>query len=182
MLRALVQPGQTVTYAVGQLRSFTGNVALNRGHDVLIGGLKFNIDMVSYPDRDNSVSTQTWIDNQLVTGTLFPMVQFLTLNPGITGMVAGDSHAQGTSTIEQFRGFPYLVTTSLAKDYREEIPFGIANCAAGGLGSEQFFARFETLLQAVQPSYAILPGWTYNDKSEDVKADQAAMSIFLLAC
>jgi hypothetical protein len=47
------------------------------------------------------------------------------------------------------------------------------------MGSEEFFARFEALLPAVRPSYAALPGWTYNDKTGDIKADQTAAELFL---
>jgi hypothetical protein len=179
MLRALVPSSQTATCAVGQLRTFTGNRTLNRGHDVLIGGLKFNIDLVTDPYRERPASTQAWIDNQLAPGTLFPMVQFLTLKPGIAGIVTGDSHAQGTSTSEQFSSFLYGATASLGQTYLNKIPFSMTNCAVGGLGSEEFFARFEALFRAVQPSYAVLPGWTYNDRTGDVRADQTLMNVFL---
>ena len=178
MLRALVPSSQMITYANGQLRKFTGNRAFNHGHDVLIGGLKFNIDAVSDPERDQSVVTQTWIDNQLAPGTLFPMVQFLTCKPGISGMVAGDSHSQGTSTIEQFSSFLHAATGLLGQMYPNTIPFSMTNSAVGGLGSEEFFARFEALIGAVRPSYAVLPGWTFNDATGGVKSDQAAMNIF----
>jgi hypothetical protein len=178
MLRALLPSSQRVTYANGQLRSFTGNRALNRGHDILIGGLKFNIDLVSDPDRDRSASTQTWIDNQLAPGTLFPMVQFLTRKPGISGIVTGDSHAQGTSTTEQFSSFLHGATALLGQTHFNNIPFSMTNCAVGGLGSGEFFARFESLMQAVRPSYTVLPGWTFNDTTGAVKADQTAMNIF----
>ena len=178
MLRALVPSSQTVTFANGQLRGFTGNRTANRGHDVMIGGLKFNIDAVTHTDRDPSVSTQTWIDNQLGPGTLFPMVQFLTHRPGLSGIVAGDSHAQGTSTTEQFSSFLHAATTTLGLEYLNNIPFSMTNCAVGGLGSESFFARWEALLNAVRPSYALLPGWTFNDETGDVKADQTAMDLF----
>lgn len=178
MLRALVPSSQTVTFANGQLRMFTGNPALNHGHDTLIGGLKFNIDMVSDPEHHQNPSTQTWIDNQLAGGTLFPMVQFLTHKRGVSGIVAGDSHAQGTSTTEQFSSFIYRATGLMNQAYPNIIPFSMTNCAVGGLASEEFFARFQALITAVQPSYAVLPGWTFNDKTGDVKADQTAMDIF----
>lgn len=177
MLRALLPSGQTVTCANGQLRAFTGNKSLNRGHDILIGGLKFNIDAVSDPTQDAPVSTQTWIDNQLAPGTLFPMVQFLTVKPGVSGIVTGDSHAQGTSTTEQFSSFLLGATGLLGRSYFNTIPFSMTNCAVGGLGSEEFFARFEAMLQAVRPSYAVLPGWTFNDSIGETKADQAAIDI-----
>lgn len=179
MLRALVPSNQTVTFAVGQLRQFTGNRPLNNGYDILIGGLKFNIDLVSNPDLDYPGSTQTWIDNQLAPGSLFPIVQFLTRKQGISGIAAGDSHAQGTSTTEQFSSFLYRATGLLGQMYSNLIPFSNTNCAVGGLGSDEFFARFESLIPAVRPSYAVLPGWTFNDRSGSVKADQAAMDVFL---
>ncbi len=145
----------------------------------MIGGLKFNIDMVSQPDAKQQGSTQTWIDNQLTPGTMFPMVQFLTCKPGISAIVTGDSHAQGTSTTEQFFSFMFAATTALGEAFLHRIPFSMANCAVGGMGSEEFFARLAMLIQPVQPSYVVLPGWTYNDATGETKADQAAMNIFL---
>jgi hypothetical protein len=105
-------------------------------------------------------------------------VQFLTHKPGISGMVTGDSHAQGTSTTDQFSGFLHAATGILGQTYLDNIPFSMTNCAVGGLVSEEFFARFESLIRAVQPSYAVLPGWTYNDSTGEIKADQTAMNIF----
>jgi hypothetical protein len=178
MLRALLPSGQTVTYANGQLRAFTGNRSLNRGHDVLIGGLKFNIDAVTAPELDIRASTQTWVDNQLVPGTMFPMVQFLTVQPGVSGIATGDSHAQGTSTTEQLSSFLHGATALLGQTYFNIIPFSMTNCAVGGLSSEEFFTRFEMLIEAVRPSYAVLPGWTFNDSTGAVKGDQAAIDLF----
>ena len=179
MLRGLVPSNQTVTFANGQLRTFTGNRTLNRGFDTLIGGLKFNIDMVTAPDRDPSPPTQAWIDNQLAGGTLFPLVQFLTHKPGVSGIAAGDSHFQGTSTTEQFSGFLHAATGRLTEMYFNSLPFSMTNCAVGGLTSKEFFARLAALVPAIQPSYALLPGWTFNDSNGTVKADQTAMDIFL---
>ena len=179
MLRALIPSRQTVTCANGQLRSFTGNRDLNRGHDVLIGGLKFDLDHVIGPDVDKALTTQTWIDNQLAPGTLFPMVQFLTQRPGIAGIATGDSHTQGTATTEQFFSFSLCATGSLNDAYRNDLPFSMCNCGMGGLTSSEFFARFETLIRAIQPSYAVLPGWTYNDANGSDRADQTAMNLFL---
>ena len=178
MVRALLAPNQNVTYALGQFRQFTGNPVLNHGHDIFLGGLRFNIDVVTDPHAYRP-PTQTWVANQLVTGTIFPIVQLMTQQPGISGIAAGDSHIQGTSTAEEFSSFLLRATASLGRQYRGKVPFGMVNCAEGGLESDTFFARLESMIDAVEPSYAILPGWTFNDATDGIHADQAAMDVFL---
>jgi len=167
---------QMVCYSVGQMRGLLGNRAINSGFECFIGGLKFDIDRVSTPDGVES--TQTWIDNQLAVGSLFPVVQFLTKNAGVTALLVGDSHQQGTSTTEQMTNFLYRAVTSAIPNHLGSIPLGFVNAAQGGLTSSQFFARMASLLDAVRPSYVILPGWTYNDATGAVRADQTAMSRF----
>jgi hypothetical protein len=176
MLRALVPSEQTVCYSVGQLRSLLGNKAINSGFECFIGGLKFDMDRVSTPDGIES--TQTWIDNQLTVGSMFPAVQFLTKNSGITALLVGDSHQQGTSTTEQVTNFLYRAVTSAIPGHLGSIPLGFVNAAQGGLTSSQFFARMAALLDPVRPSFVVLPGWTYNDATGDVHGDQMAMSLF----
>jgi hypothetical protein len=177
MLRALVPPGQTVCVAHGQLRKFTGNRDLTRGFDCFVGGLKRNIDRVTAPIGPEKF--ETWQANALANGSIFPIVQFLTAIPGLVGIGTGDSHHQGTSTTEQFTGFLYRCMTQLGPLGLERIPVGVVNCAVGGLASEQFFPRLEELLRSVRPSFAVLPGWTYNDRSGSVSADSAAGDRFL---
>ena len=179
MLRALVPSGQTICFANSQLRSITGNVALNRGFDLFIGGIKFDYDMVTNPGDAASHPTQVWLDNQLTTGSLFPIVQFLTRNAGIVGATTGDSHHQGTSTTDQFTNYLYRATAKLGSRYIGHVPFGMVNCAVGGLTSAQFFCRMETLLPLIQPTYVILPGWTFNDRSGSVHADRLAVGRFM---
>ncbi len=179
MLRALIPSNQTITYANGQLRQFIGRPEVNLGCDMFLGGIKFNHDLVSNPDTDGPKMPQTWLENHIVPGTSFPVVQFLTLRAGIAGMSVGDSHAQGTSTTEQYRSYGFCATADLIRRNQNKTPFSMVNCALGGLGSEVFFARFETLIDAVRPSYALLPGWTYNDPSNGIYADRVAMDVFL---
>jgi hypothetical protein len=179
MLRALVPSNQTITFANGQLRRFAGDPAVNLGYEVFLGGIKFNTDLVTDPNVDGPRMPKVWLDNHVAPGTLFPIVQFLTRRAGVAGISVGDSHAQGTSTTEQYRSYGFCATAALIQRHGSEIPFGMVNCAACGLTSEVFFARFETLISAVRPSYALLPGWTYNDAPRGVNADRHAADIFL---
>ena len=176
MLRALVPAGQTVCVANGQLRGLTGNPALNHGCDYFVGGLKHGIDRVTAPSARESADA--WRHNGLANGCLFPLVQFLTRRAGIVGIGTGDSHQQGTSTTEQFTGFLYRSTVALARRHVGQVPFGMVNCAAGGLTSAQFFQRLDALLAPVRPSFAVLPGWTYNDRNGAAHADAEAMRPF----
>jgi hypothetical protein len=178
MLRALIPSSQSVCFANSQLRTITGNKTLNRNFDCFIGGLKFNIDKVTDPSTSVNDSTETWQDNQLASGSLFPIVQFLTKTAGIVGATTGDSHNQGTATTEQMTGYLYRATTTLGSDYIGKMPFGMVNCAMGGLTSGQFFPRLKTLLTAVRPSYVVLPGWAFNDRTGDIHADQFAVDCF----
>jgi hypothetical protein len=157
MLRALVPSSQRICIGNSQLRTITGNMSLNCGFDCLIGGIKFNHDGVTDPKLLYK-STEIWLGNQLASGSLFPIVQFLTKNSGIVGVTTGDSHHQGTTTTDQMTGYLYRATTTLGSKHIGEIPFGIANCATGGLTSEQFFQRLSSLVLAVRPSYVVLPG------------------------
>lgn len=176
-LRALIPSNQTVCYAVGQLRGLLGNSTVNQGFEVFVGGIKFDIDLTG-DDKDGG-PTVTWIDNQLVAGSMFPMVQVLTRHRGIVGLVAGDSHQQGTSTLEQFTGFSYRALVSAAMRYASDVPVGMVNTAVGGLTTLQMFGRFYELLDEVAPSYAVLPGWTYNDDGPEGRADRVAVQMFL---
>ena len=175
-LRALVPSEQTVSYAVGQLRTLLGNHPINHGFDTFIGGIKFNFDRVSNPESDETAVI--WIDNQLAVGSLFPLVQFMTKNPGLTGLVVGDSHQQGTSTTEQFANFAFRAVAAVMPDHIGSVPLGFVNAAVGGLTSAQSFRRMMELIDEVRPSYVILPGWTYNDQTGDIRADRRAMEKF----
>jgi hypothetical protein len=179
MLRAFIPSKQTVTYANGQLQRFVGDSLINLGCDVFMGGIKFNKDLVTDPGIDDPKVPKTWQENHIVPGASFPIVQFLTHRAGITGITVGDSHAQGTSTIEQYRSYGYCSTAALNQRNRNKIPFAMVNCAQGGLTSDIFFARFQTLIGAVRPGYALLPGWSYNDAPAGVHADKRATDIFL---
>jgi len=162
------------------LRTLTGYPSLNRGFDCFIGGVKFNFDFVTRPAVPSGelALKETWIHNQLTTGSLFPIVQFKTKNPGAVGITTGDSHHQGTTATDQVAGYLYRATTTLGSGYVGRVPFGMVNCAFGGARSNQFFPRFEGLLSAVEPSYAVLPGWTYTDCNGAVHADATAVERF----
>jgi hypothetical protein len=179
MLRALVPSGQIVCFANSQLRAVTGNVALNHGFDCFIGGIKFNYDKVTDPKGSSRAATEVWRANQLTSGSLFPIVQFLTRNAGIVGATTGDSHHQGTSTTDQMTNYLYRATTNLGSNYIGKIPFGMMNCAVGGLASRQFFPRLEELLSAVRPSYVVLPGWSYNDHDTPISGGQTNADQFV---
>jgi lysophospholipase L1-like esterase len=179
MLRALIPPGQTVCFAKGLLRSFTRNPILTNNFDFFVGGIKFNHDRVSNPETTVSDTEKLWRDNHLVPGSVFPIVQFLTKRAGIVGIATGDSHHQGTSTTDEFAGFLYRGTTMLGAKHRGRYPHGMVNCGVGGMTSRQFFSRLDALLPAVRPSYAVLPGWTFNDCSGKINADRRAMELFL---
>lgn len=175
MLRALVPSNQEICYAVGQMRSLINNIDINGGFEYFVGGLKFDIDRVN--TQETKESTASWLDNQLAVGSIFPIVQFLTKDPGITGMVVGDSHQQGTSTTEQLTNFLYRTMTKYNKN-KERLPFGIVNSAQGGLTSQIFFERMHHLLDSISPSFVVLPGWTYNDVHNGIHADEITVQAF----
>ena len=177
MLRALVPGEQTICVANGQLRGLTGNIGLNGGFDYFTGGLKRNADRVCDPQGSENV--EQWRHNALANGSVFPMVQFATRTPGLVAICTGDSHHQGTSTSEQFTGFLYRAMTRIGRPYVGTMPVGMVNCAVGGLTSRQFFPRMQELLTAVRPSFAVLPGWSYNDRTGPAHADEAAADVFL---
>jgi len=175
-LRAHVPSDQRVAFAVGQLRGLLGNADVNHGFDVFVGGIKFDIDLTG--EQKEGGATGTWIDNQLVAGSMFPLVQVLTRHRGVVGLVAGDSHHQGTSTLEQFTGFAYRASTEAMMNAVGRTPVGFVNAAVGGFTTAQIFGRFYGLLDAINPSYAVLPGWTYNDDGPDGRADASAVRMF----
>jgi hypothetical protein len=178
MLRALIPSSQTVCFANGQLRSFTANPPLNRGFNTFIGGIKFDHDKVTNVEG-LADPADTWRNNQLANGSLFPIVQFLGNRRGIVGMTTGDSHHQGTSTTDQMTNYLYRVITELGSRWVGRLPFGMATCAVGGLTSDRFFPRLSLLLPAVSPSYVVMPGWTYNDIGEQGHADWRAVGAFV---
>lgn len=178
MLRALVPSLQRVCFANSSLVSITGDLGLNRGFDCFVGGIKFNYDKVTDATLSPQEGRSVWHDNQLASGSLFPIVQFLTKNSGIVGLTTGDSHHQGTSTTDQVNSYLYQATTALGSQSIGRLPFGMVNCAVGGLASQHFFPRLSKLLQSVNPSYVVLPGWSYNDQNEDIHADQIAVDRF----
>jgi hypothetical protein len=179
MLRALVPSEQTVCCANGLLRTMNGNAALNSGFDCFVGGVKFDFDRVSDPTTATPPA-QAWRQNGLVNGSLIPIVQFVTAHAGIVGIGTGDSHHQGTATSDQFTGFLYRAITQLGRCYIGSLPFGMVNCAVGGLTSWRFFPRMEVLLRAVRPSFAVLPGWSYNDGAKPRRAPDALATEFLV--
>jgi tetratricopeptide (TPR) repeat protein len=158
MLRGLLPSNQVVSFAQGQLRALTGNPALNRGFDCFVGGVKFNFDRLTDPSSSQHDETALWRDNQLVGGSLFPIVQFRTKNPGIVGVCTEELSQAGATDPDQVTNLLYRATTELGRRYVGAMPFGLVNGALGSLRSPQFLPRLEVLLRDIQPSFVILPG------------------------
>jgi hypothetical protein len=179
MLRALIPSGQTVTFANNSLREWRGDLSINHGYDVLVGGIKFGYDRVSSPTQSRHEATKLYIDNQLSSGSHFPLVQVLTRNAGIVGMTTGDSHHSGTSTSAVGLN-SYLIQSLLPLGRRlaGQVPIGLVTTANGGLTSQQFFSRLDTLLPVVRPSFVVLPGWTFNERNGPAHADASANNVF----
>jgi hypothetical protein len=176
MIRFLVTNGATYTYAAGRLSGWTGNRPLNNGYDYFIGGYKFGADQVTDPTIMDKSAAET---NSPFDGTPCAMVQFITAHDGLVGMSAGDSMAQGTSTSTQFSNYLAQLVIDLGKTNVGSVPMGWTNCAVGGLASEQIFARLQTIIKIVRPSFVILPTWTYNELNGSINADRIACNLYL---
>jgi SAM-dependent methyltransferase len=170
---------QMFTYANGLFApGWTGCPNVNRGFDYAIGGYNNGSDHVSHP-APHDLNWATCQRNSLLNGTPLAIVQFRTESNGIVGLVTGDSHQCGTGTNSSFNNLLAQATTSLGRKYRGRVPFGYINCAVGGMASQQMFARLDEMLPIVRPSFAVLPGWTYNEVYDGVHASQVANGVFL---
>lgn len=171
MLRMLVPPLQTITFANGAYFRYAELEDHHRGFVHAIA--KFHGDAVSDPgvlpleavDTDHGVNS-------------IACVQFLTRRPGITAMVTGDSHHAGASTETAFSCFLLRAMTALGAPLVGRLPLGYASCACGGLRSPQFFDRLMALLPVVRPGLVVLPGWSFNDQYDGARGDRDACDIF----
>ena len=181
MLRALVPSGQLVTYAHGMLAGFGANAAINKGYHHFIGGMKWNADLVSDPPSHvgSTITSDALEGNHIVYGQMMCLVQVLTRNAGIVGMVCGDSHQAGTSAMGGANNFVVQSLLGTGQTAIGTRPFGVVCTAVGGVASQQIFPRMLALLHAVQPAFVILPGWTFNERDGEPHANERAESIFL---
>ena len=172
MLRMLVPQRQQITYANGAYVAWTGRSALHRGYDYATA--KWNADVVTNPQPIDAGEAALGHGHNSIA-----CVQFLTRHAGVTGMITGDSHHAGTSTATQFSNCLLRATVAMGAPLVGQMPLGYATCATGGARSAQFFPRLLSLLPAIRPGFVVLPGWTFNDTSDGVRADAAACEVFL---
>ena len=166
MIRALIPSSQSVGYNSVLANSvWPGNPTLNRGYVAWTGGRDNNADYVTDPTTGNSLTNTG--NNPLVSGNLIAMIQVLTRKPCVQGMHTGDSTMAGTGTTASIYTMSLMSAIDLGKEFIGVVP--VSNCCAatGGEASGVFFARMQTLLPIVEPTYCILPGWTSNDFNVD---------------
>jgi hypothetical protein len=176
MLRALVPGGQTVSFTNGAMDEYTGTSHVNKGYDYFVGGLKEGHDMVTDPGFV-SLPAEALRANRLVNGQMMCLVQVMTRNAGIVGMVTGDSHQSGTNTRAQINNLLLQCILPIGQETVGTIPVGMVSTAAGGAISQQFFPRMTALLQAVRPAFVVMPGWTANELGGETHANQTAEDI-----
>ncbi|MDR3538214.1 MAG: hypothetical protein P4L71_17095 [Acetobacteraceae bacterium] len=173
--------GQLFTYANGTLgHGWTGLIDVNHGFDHAIGGYNNGADYVTNP-INGEMRWELCQRNSPINGTPLAIVQFLTERAGVVGMVAGDSHHSGTGTTSGFNNFLAQFTTRLGQRYSGAVPFGFVNCAVGGIASKEMFAHLDALLPAIRPTFAVLPGWTYNEVYAGVHASAEANGEFFFS-
>jgi len=172
MIRTLLEGNQTLTMPNGTFAAFMGQPELNKGFDYCAGW---------YPH--DAVTTTTDINTHLahlqVNGTAVACVQFLTHAPGFTGLIAGDSHQQGTSTTTQFANLLFRSILSIGAENIGSTPFGYWSTAFGGATTNQIFLACNRVIKQVKPAFAVLPGWTFNDYSDAGSSDAFAGNSFL---
>lgn len=174
-----VTPGQTCTYANGTFgHGGTGLPQVHRGFDRAIGGFNNGSDCVTQP-IPGDMQWELCRQNTPLSGTPLAIVQFLTENRGVVGMVVGDSHHSGTGTTSGLNNFLAQLTNRLDREHAPQLPFGYVNCAVRGVASQEMFAHLSALLPIVQPSFVVLPGWTYNEVQGGLHATQDANRLFL---
>ena len=171
MIRVLLPPGCRHTRPNGGFLEYHTDPRMNRGFEYV--GAHVPLDVVSTPSQIPAPTACLGHSNPPVS-----CVQFLTKHEGIVGMTTGDSHHQGTSTTTQFWNYLLRATVELGSQHVGQIPFGYWSTAQGGADSGRFFATLTNVLSAANPSFVVLPGWTYNEMSGPVYADQAAVDLF----
>ena len=172
MLRVLLPAGCKHTRPNGGFLEYHATPAMNLGFDYVAGHVP--ADIVTAPATIYAPAAGLGQSNPPVS-----CIQFLTRNAGIVGMTTGDSHHQGTSTTTQFWNYLLRATVKIGAQHIGRIPFGYWSTARGGSGSEWFFSSLTNVLDVAKPSFVVLPGWTFNDMSGSVHADQAANDAFL---
>ena len=172
MIRVLLPTGCRHTRPNGGFLEYHTRVDMNFGFDYVAGHVP--ADMVTVPQAIFAPAACIGHSNPPVS-----CVQFLTVNEGIVGITTGDSHHQGTSTTGQFWNYLLRATVEIGARHVGRIPFGYWSTAQGGTGSEWFFNSLQQILPVAKPSFVVLPGWTYNDTSKGVHADQSAVDLFV---
>lgn len=171
MIRVLLPTGCTHTRPNGGFLEYHLRPEMNQGFDYVAGHVP--ADVVTIPQPIQAAGACLGQTNSPVS-----CVQFLTRKQGIVGMAVGDSHHQGTSTTTQFWNYLLRATVELGAGHLGYIPFGYWSVAQGGADSRWFFPSLTNLLPVAEPSFVMLPGWTYNEMSGSVHADQAATDVF----
>ena len=172
MLRVLLPAGCYHTRPNGGFLEYHATPEMNLGFDYVAGHVP--ADLVTVPGTIHAPGACLGHTNPPVS-----CVQLLTRNAGIVGMTTGDSHHQGSSTTTQFWNYLLRATVQIGMKHVGRIPFGYWSTARGGANSEWFFTSLTNVLDVAKPSFVVLPGWTYNDMSGNVHADQAANDVFL---
>jgi hypothetical protein len=176
MLRALLPDRQVITYTNGAMDEFAGRPELHAGYDYFLGGMCHGQDRVTDPayTAAENLPPDILVMNRIANGPVMCLIQVMTRHAGIVGLITGDSHHAGVATTSQINNFLLRCLLSFGHETKGRLPMGFVNTAAGGLTSVQFFPRMTALLQAVRPGFVVLPGWSYNETSEGIHANETA--------
>jgi predicted Zn-dependent protease len=155
MLRAYAPGDEMITYPHGGFEDYHLDRSAHRGFEYVCFGC--GEDRITCPSQTQSDgwSVPDLLPRGLIYGSMFHAVQFITRHSVVQGFATGDSHHAGR--------FLRTAVTRIGAEYIGAVPFACANAAVGGLPSAKFFPRLDALFQAINPSYVVLPGWTYND-------------------
>jgi hypothetical protein len=171
MIRVLLPPGCRHTRPNGGFMEYHTDPQMNCGFNYVGGHVP--LDAVSTPSEIPGFAANLGRSNAPVS-----CVQFLTHHEGIVGLTTGDSHHQGSSTTTQFWNYLLRATVELGSQHVGHIPFGYWSTARGGADSGLFFPSLTNILSAANPSFVVLPGWTYNEMNGAVHADRMAVDLF----
>jgi hypothetical protein len=166
--------GQPITFANGNFGGWSGVSTIHKGYDVFHGGINNGTDHSMFDFVPKELASV----NSLTNGPIAACVQFMTAHSGVTGMTTGDSHHSGVSTTASFHNYLNQAVLSVGQKYAGIIPFGSVNCANGGTNSQQFFPYLQSLLPFVNPTFVVLPGWSYNEVNGEINADSTACNRF----